>query len=98
MLPDIPHGSATDRQVMKEERHQDTRSAPYKAKEEREKIDPSTQKPFWMQTESPLRRLWRLCVRIQVVSVFDISQTDGKELPDIIVDELSGSVENYAAF
>ena len=34
----------------------------------------------------------------KVVSVFDISQTDGKELPDIIVDELSGSVENYAAF
>ena len=24
-------------------------------------------------------------------------QTDGKELPDIAVDELTGSVENYAA-
>ena len=27
-----------------------------------------------------------------------MSQTDGKELPDIAVDELTGSVENYAAF
>ena len=34
----------------------------------------------------------------KVVSVFDVSQTDGKELPDIVVDELTGSVENYAAF
>ncbi len=34
----------------------------------------------------------------KVVSVFDVSQTDGKELPDIAVDELTGSVENYAAF
>lgn len=34
----------------------------------------------------------------KVVSVFDVSQTDGKELPDIIVDELKGTVENYEAF
>lgn len=34
----------------------------------------------------------------KVVSVFDVSQTDGKALPDIAVDELTGSVENYAAF
>ena len=32
------------------------------------------------------------------MSVFDVSQMDGKELPDIIVDELKGSVENYEAF
>ena len=30
------------------------------------------------------------------MSVFDVSQTE--ELPDIIVDELKGSVENYEAF
>ena len=34
----------------------------------------------------------------KVVSVFDVSQTDGKELPDIIVDELKGTVENYETF
>ena len=28
----------------------------------------------------------------KVVSVFDVSQTDGKELPDIIVDELKGKM------
>ena len=34
----------------------------------------------------------------KVVSVFDISQTDGKELPGIIVNELKGTVENYESF
>ena len=34
----------------------------------------------------------------KVVSGFDVAQTDGKELPDIIVDELKGTVENYEAF
>ena len=34
----------------------------------------------------------------KVVSVFDVSQTDGKEIPDITVDELTGSVDNYTAF
>ena len=34
----------------------------------------------------------------KVVSVFDVSQTEGKELPDIVVDELKGTVENYTAF
>lgn len=29
---------------------------------------------------------------------FDVSQTDGKELPDIGVNELSGSVEDYEDF
>ena len=32
------------------------------------------------------------------VSYTHLSQTDGKELPDIIVDELKGTVENYEAF
>lgn len=34
----------------------------------------------------------------RVVPVFDVSQTDGKELPDIGVNELSGSVEDYEDF
>ena len=40
----------------------------------------------------------RFCPAFKVGSVFDVSQTDGKELPDIIVDELKGTVENYEAF
>ena len=30
-----------------------------------------------------------------MVSVFDVSQTEGKELPDIAVDELTGDVDRY---
>ena len=33
-----------------------------------------------------------------MVSVFDVSQTDGKEIPDIAVDSLTGSVEQYEDF
>ena len=34
----------------------------------------------------------------KVVSVFDVSQTEGKELPDIAVDALTGDVEQYSDF
>ena len=34
----------------------------------------------------------------RVVPVFDVSQTDGKELPELGVNELSGSVEDYEDF
>ena len=88
-----------DRQVMKGEKGiKILAPAPYKAKEEREKIDPSTQKPVLDADGKPVTETVEVMrPAFKVVSVFDISQTDGKELPDIIVDELSGSVENYAA-
>lgn len=89
-----------DRQVMKGEKGiKILAPAPYKAKEEREMIDPSTQKPVLDADGKPVTETVEVMhSAFKVVSVFDISQTDGKELPDIIVDELSGSVENYAAF
>ena len=89
-----------DRQVMKGEKGiKILAPAPYKAKEEREKIDPSTQKTVLDADGKPVTETVEVMrPAFKVVSVFDISQTDGKELPDIIVDELSGSVENYAAF
>ena len=89
-----------DRQVMKGEKGiKILAPAPYKAKEEREKIDPSTQKPVLdADGKTVTETVEVMRPAFKVVSVFDISQTDGKELPDIIVDELSGSVENYAAF
>ena len=34
----------------------------------------------------------------KVVTVFDISSTEGKELPTLGVDELTGAVEQYPAF
>lgn len=73
--------------------------APYKMQEEREKLDPATQKPVLDKDGKPVTETVEVTrPAFKVVSVFDVSQTDGKELPDIAVDELTGSVENYAAF
>lgn len=73
--------------------------APYKATMEMEKIDPQTQKPILDADGKPVTETVEVMrPAFKVVSVFDVSQTDGKELPDIVVDELIGSVENYAAF
>ena len=89
-----------DRHVMKGEKGiKILAPAPYKAQEEREKIDPATQKPVLDADGKPVTETVEVIrPAFKVVSVFDVSQTDGKELPDIAVDELTGSVENYAAF
>ena len=89
-----------DRHVMKGEKGiKILAPAPYKAQEEREKIDPATQKPVLDADGKPVTETVEvLRPAFKVVSIFDVSQTDGKELPDIAVDELTGSVENYAAF
>ena len=89
-----------DRQVMKGEKGiKILAPAPYKAQEEREKIDPITQKPvIGADGKTVTETVEVLRPAFKVVSVFDVSQTDGKELPDIIVDELKGTVENYEAF
>ena len=88
-----------DRHVMKGEKGiKILAPAPYKAQEEREKIDPATQKPVLDADGKPVTETVEVIrPAFKVVSVFDVSQTDGKELPDIAVDELTGSVENYAA-
>lgn len=89
-----------DRHVMKGEKGiKILAPAPYKVKEEREKLDPVTQQPILDKDGKPVTEVVEISrPAFKVVSVFDVSQTDGKELPDIAVDELSGSVENYAAF
>ena len=89
-----------DRQVMKGEKGiKILAPAPYKAQEEREKVDPVTQKPvIGADGKTVTETVEVLRPAFKVVSVFDVSQTDGKELPDIIVDELKGTVENYEAF
>ena len=89
-----------DRQVMKGEKGiKILAPAPYKTQEEREKIDPVTQKPvIGADGNAVTETVEVLRPAFKVVSVFDVSQTDGKELPDIIVDELKGTVENYEAF
>lgn len=89
-----------DRHVMKGEKGiKILAPAPYKVQEEREKLDPATQKPVLDKDGKPVTETVEVTrPAFKVVSVFDVSQTDGKELPDIAVGELTGSVENYAAF
>lgn len=89
-----------DRQVMKGEKGiKILAPAPYKAQEEREKIDPATQKPVLDADGKPVTETVEVMrPAFKVVSVFDVSQTDGKELPDIMVDQLTGDVERYEDF
>ena len=88
------------RQVMKGEKGiKILAPAPYKTQEEREKIDPSTQKPMLDADGKPVTETVEIMrPAFKVVSVFDVSQTDGKELPDIMVDQLTGDVERYEDF
>ena len=73
--------------------------SPYKIKREVDKIDPATQKPVIGKDGKPVKEEMEMTVpAFKVVSVFDVSQTEGKELPSIGVDELTGDVEQYADF
>ena len=89
-----------DRQVMKGEKGiKILAPAPYKAQVEMEKIDPKTQRPMLDADGKPVTETVEVMrPAFKVVSVFDVSQTDGKELPDIMVGELTGSVEQYEDF
>ena len=73
--------------------------SPYKVKKEVDKIDPKTQKPMTDKNGKPVKEETEVTVpAFKVVSVFDVSQTEGKELPSIGVDELTDDVEQYADF
>ena len=73
--------------------------SPYKIKKEIDKIDPKTQKPVTDKNGKPVKEETEITVpAFKVVSVFDVSQTEGKELPTIGVDELTGDVAQYADF
>ena len=73
--------------------------SPFKIKQEMEKIDPHTQKPVIGRDGKPVTEEREITIpAYKVVSVFDVSQTEGKELPDIAVDTLTGDVEQYKAF
>ena len=73
--------------------------SPFKIKQEMEKIDPQTQKPVIGRDGKPVTEEKEITIpAYKVVSVFDVSQTEGKELPDIAVDALTGDVEQYSDF
>ena len=70
--------------------------SPFKIKQEMEKIDPATQKPIIGADGKPVKEEKEITIpAFKVVSVFDVSQTEGKELPDIAVDMLTGDVERF---
>lgn len=73
--------------------------APYKVKVSRDKLNPDTNKPVLDENGNPVKEnaeVQRLAFK--VVNVFDVSDTEGRELPSIGVSELSGDVEQYDDF
>ncbi len=73
--------------------------SPYKIKEEQEKIDPVTNEPVLDRDGMPVVEEVEIKIpAFRVVTVFDYSQTDGKELPGLGVSELHGNVERYRDF
>ena len=69
---------------------------PFKKKLEMEKLDEKTQQPILDENGDPVTEQQEILIpAFKVVSVFDVSQTEGRELPTIGVDELSGTVEQY---
>ena len=73
--------------------------APFKVKKQMEKIDPTTQRPVIGRDGKPVTEEKEVTIpAFKVVSVFDVSQTEGRELPDLAVDALTGDVEKYKDF
>lgn len=71
---------------------------PFKKKIEKEKLDPDTKLPMLDENRQPIKEVAEVSTStFKVVSVFDISQTEGKPLPELSSD-LTGSVEHYDAF
>ena len=73
--------------------------APFKVKQEMEKLDPKTNMPLIGADGKAVTEEKEITIpAYKVVSVFDVSQTEGKELPSIGVDELTGDVSQYEDF
>ena len=73
--------------------------SPYKVKREVEKIDPQTGKTVIGRDGKPVTETKEIQIpAFKVVSVFDVSQTEGKEIPGITDNELTGDVEQYRDF
>ena len=70
--------------------------SPFKIKQEMEKIDPATQKPVIGADGKPVTEEKEITIpAFKVVAVFDVSQTEGKEIPNLAVDMLTGDVERF---
>lgn len=70
--------------------------APYKIKEERDKIDPVTQEIMLDRDGNPQKEEVEITIpAFRAVSVFDVSQTDEKPIPELEAKELLSDVEGY---
>ena len=71
---------------------------PFKKKVEEEKLDPKTKAPMLNEDGTVMMEEKEITVPMyRVVSVFDVSQTDGKPLPRLAAD-LRGDVRYYSVF
>ena len=69
---------------------------PYKIKEEREKVDPVTQEIMIDRDGNPQKEEVEITIpAFRAVSVFDVSQTDGKPIPELETKELLSDVDGY---
>ena len=73
--------------------------APYKIKEERDKLDPVTGEVMLDKDGTPQTEEVEIKIpAFRAVSVFDVSQTDGEPLPELEAKELLSTVEGYEDF
>lgn len=73
--------------------------APYKIKEERDKLDPVTGEMMFDENGMPQKEQVEVTIPVfRAVSVFDVSQTDGKPIQELEAQELLSTVEGYEDF
>ena len=73
--------------------------APYKIKEERDKLDPVTGEMMIDENGMPQKEEVEVTIpAFRAVSVFDVSQTDGKLIQKLEAQELLSAVEEYEDF
>lgn len=73
--------------------------APYKIKEERDKLDPATGEMMFDENGMPHKEQVEVTIpAFRAVSVFDVSQTDGMPIPELEAQELLSTVEGYKDF
>ena len=71
---------------------------PHKEKVERDKIDPETHEPVKDENGNTVKEIAEVQrPSYKVVNVFDVSQTEGKEIPTLAT-ELKGNVRNFQDF
>lgn len=68
----------------------------YKSKKEEIKRDPDTDLPILDENGKPVKEeVEEMRMAFRSVTVFDVSQTDGKPLPEITVNELTGDIKDF---